>query len=69
MIGNDPRQGCFSGSGRSKKDNRRKPVRLNSPPQQPPFSDNVFLSDILVKIPWTHPRGQRQPFRIRYRFK
>ena len=58
-VGDDPRQGGLSGSGRSVEDDRGELVRLDRAAQQPARSDDVLLAGHLVQRARAHARGQR----------
>jgi len=57
-IGNNPSEGCFSGTRWTKKDQGRKLVSLNRTAQQASWANNVVLPDELIKGAGTHPGSE-----------
>jgi hypothetical protein len=70
QCGDDLGECRLARAGRSGKDDRGKPVRLDRAPQQFARREDMLLSHELVERPRTHPTGERRrSVGLRFRFR
>ena len=58
-IGNDARQGCFAGSGRTMQDQTAEPISGNGSAQQAAWAQDRLLANELIEAARPQPLGER----------